>query len=84
MIQSVQKHSAPVFVANYLSVLSTHSDDDMEREALWDIVRDGAIFFNPCGQKIVLSKQVDNPLIINANKSFTLHHLKTFFSVVRG
>ena len=34
MIQSVQKHSDPVFVANYLSVLSTHSDDDMEREAL--------------------------------------------------
>ena len=34
MIQSVQKHSDPVFVTNYLSVLATHNDDDMEREAL--------------------------------------------------
>ena len=33
MIQSVQKQSDPVFVANYLSVLATHNDDDMEREA---------------------------------------------------
>lgn len=67
MIQSVQKQSDPVFVANYLSVLATHNDDDMEREAFWDIMKDGAILFNPCGQKIVLSKQVDNPLIISAN-----------------
>lgn len=67
MIQSVQKQSDPVFVANYLSVLATHNDDDIEREALWDIMRDGAILFNSCGQKIVLSKQVDNQLIINAN-----------------
>ena len=67
MIQSVQKQSDPMFVANYLSVLATHNDDDIEREALWDIMRDGAILFNSCRQKIVLSKQVDNPLIINAN-----------------
>jgi len=43
----------------------------------------GAILFNSCG-KIILSKQVDNTLIINAN-SLTLTSLfkKIFFQLIK-